>query len=198
MIEGNDSGIKDCYKELHDALTVMDVHQFLSLLDYQPEERYVRRHWIDDMKFPYPIALYTYHQGNGMGNLMFVWKTLSKDERCDGDAISVLTAIKEQIPQFSTRAMRKEFFQRYQHSTGVKPAILRDMWSYLTGDSTAAQSSAQASVDERMAKFLLNSDDPDLVYDLRCNNGRPNDPRLDPFWEELATFLEEKSIVDER
>ena len=33
---------------------------------------------------------------------------------------------------------------------------------------------------------------------LEKNNGRPANPNFDPFWNELHTYLEEKTVVHER
>jgi hypothetical protein len=102
------------------------------------------------------------------------------------------------IHVYSTRAIRCEFIQRYSENVGIKLAILRDVWRYVTGDSAASESSAISEVDQRVADFLLNSADTDLIYDLRHNNGHPCDKKFDPFWEELGRYLDEKSVVDER
>lgn len=38
----------------------------------------------------------------------------------------------------------------------------------------------------------------ELIFDLRKNNGKTCDPRLEPFWSELGKFSDEKSVVHER
>ena len=53
-------------------------------------------------------------------------------------------------------------------------------------------------VDDNVAAFLAESDDPDLFYDMRRLNGRPNDESLNTFWEELKKFLDESNVVHER
>lgn len=52
-------------------------------------------------------------------------------------------------------------------------------------------------VDDNVATFLGESDDPDLFYDMRRLNGRPNDESPNTFWEELKKFFE-SSVVHER
>ena len=72
------------------------------------------------------------------------------------------------------------------------------MWSYLQGTKSAPENEIESAVDERVTKFLLESDDVDLIYDLRSKNGRPKDATLDLFWEELDKYLAEITAVHER
>ena len=51
---------------------------------------------------------------------------------------------------------------------------------------------------KRVASFLLESDDTDLIYDLRSKNGRPHDTSLDPLWSELQKYLDDVTAVHER
>ncbi|KAK3097052.1 hypothetical protein FSP39_005923 [Pinctada imbricata] len=94
--------------------------------------------------------------------------------------------------------MRREFIERYTSKAKVKPAILRDVYRYLTQDSAAAESGHQAEVDNRVAEFLLQADDTGLFYDLRRYNGRPKNEALDPFWEEAQKYFDEAAVVDDR
>ena len=75
--------------------------------------------------------------------------------------------------------MRKEIIQRY--SREVQPALLRNIFSFITHDSSAAETAHLEKVDESVAVFLAESDDPDLFYDMRELNGRPTDESLNPF-----------------
>ena len=91
-----------------------------------------------------------------------------------------------------------DFMDKYSRTTMDKPAILRSMFSFLTGHTVAPANEQEATVDQRVYKFLLNSDDPMLMLDPRKNNGRVKDPKFDPFWNELDKYLNEKSVVHER
>ena len=91
----------------------------------------------------------------------------------------------------TTRAMRKELMDRY-YMTGAKPALMRRYlqisYRYLTNDNSASESTSQSQVDERVVKYLLDADDPDLFWDLRRLNGQPRDTKFDPFWAELQNI----------
>jgi hypothetical protein len=72
------------------------------------------------------------------------------------------------------------------------------LYQYLTGYTLTPSNKAEEDVDVRVSKFLLNSDDPKLLIGLRALNGRVEDPKYDPFLEEMQKFLDEKSVVHER
>ena len=78
------------------------------------------------------------------------------------------------------------------------PVVLRDMFYFLTEFERQSTNSKEAEIDERLMKFLLQSEESDLIWDLRKNNCRPNDEQLDPFWKEMDKFLQEKCAVHER
>ena len=100
------------------------------------------------------------------------------------------------LKRFSSRKMRSDFMEKY--SSEVKPHILRDMYRFMTDDATAPETSSQAAIDERVMDFFASSDDPDLVMDMRANNGRLANQDFDVFWNELQKLIEELSVVNER
>lgn len=111
--------------------------------------------------------------------------------------LDVIETIKKKVPIYATWRMRSEFITRYT-KTGLKPAILREMYRFISKDQAAPESLEQAKVDEQVFKCLLDADDPDLLYDLRKNNGNPKCEELEPFWKEVERFLDEKAVVHER
>ena len=149
--------------------------------------------WVQSISLPVSVQLYRYSCGNYYGNLNFIWKVETTD---DDMVMKAVDSVCLMIPTFSTRAMRMEIIQRY--SREIKPALLRNIYSFITQDSSAAETQHIEKVDKNVAIFLAESDDPDLFYDLRKLNRRPNYQSLDPFWEELKKFLDEHSIVHDR
>lgn len=186
---------KKQYTLVDQSLRLLKDFEPLFLIDYEPDDKYERMKWLNGLVFEYPVTLYTHRFGNYMGNFSFVWKSPDKT-KAEGN-LDAVTAVKRDLPKFSTRAMRKSFYQKYAAS-GTKPAVLRHMYRFLTSDGTAAESENEAEVDERLTDFLLNSDSTELLYDLRKNNGRPKDPELDPFWDALGKYLERISVIHER
>ena len=79
-----------------------------------------------------------------------------------------------------------------------KKAVLRHMYKDLVGDSSAAATTSQEEVDERVAAFF-EVEEPDLVFDLReAYSG--NSSKFDLFWRKAEEFLEEDvgTAVDDR
>lgn len=73
------------------------------------------------------------------------------------------------------------------------------MYTLLTNDETAPESTYQGKVDIRIIESIIDADDPDLLYDIRRNIiGYPQCQGFEPFWKELISFLNEKTAVHER
>jgi len=43
--------------------------------DYTPEDRYTRRHWIDQISLQFQVILYKFAYGSIIGTMPFVWRT---------------------------------------------------------------------------------------------------------------------------
>lgn len=96
--------------ELHRSLSQLQPFDPLFLYDIQPEDKFERRKWIENLTLPYPVKRYTHRFGNYLGNFHFVWKIVDDDATGDLEAIS---SIKEHFPVYATRAMRNEFMNCY-------------------------------------------------------------------------------------
>ena len=73
---------------------------------------------------------------------------------------------------------------------------MTELYQFLTGDSSST--SISDAVQQKL-KFLLDSQDPQVVYDLRdVNPGRPQ--KFEPFWLAVESLINEKAIaaVDSR
>ena len=69
--------------------------------------------------------------------------------------------------------------------------ILRNIFRSLVHDESAPSSHIEGEVDDRLAKYLLDMDDPDIVLDLRKLNGKHSSSKFDDFWLELHNYIEE-------
>ena len=200
-VEGNqDVDVKEPYLALLAVLEAKEEYEPLSLDSFQPEERYSRQHWLEKLKLSFPVDLYAYHHGNYMGNVNFIWKLPQElNKRSDDALIKAFTKVREVAKVYGTRQMVKELMEPYRKVNPIKPSLLRHMIEFMHPNmSVPTECEAQFKVNERVAVFLLEADDPDLVMDLRANNGRIKDGRFDPFWEELDSYLTEQSAVHER
>ena len=94
-----------------------------------------------------------------------------------------------QQSKYSNRAMRQDF----------PKFILRNAYRTLINDESAASSAAEAQLDERVARAIFDVNDPEIILDLRRQNGQVTGSHFDVFWTELQSYLDEISLaVDER
>jgi hypothetical protein len=131
-----------------------------------------------------------------MGTVNIVWRLPENEfERTETNTLKVITSIhKDVIPKFDTRAMRAKFFDKFGKLKDLTPVVKREMYRTLNGDASAAETSQQADIDQRMRDFL-DIDDTDVIADLRKNNGNPNATRFDVFWQDLSNYFEEQTLA---
>ena len=197
---GPEIKIKSCYIKLHEKLQNMEIYQPLALAEFEPELVNDRRHWYDKIQLPYPVTLYVYRHGNYCGNVCFIWRRpVNKDEENDSQVVKIVADINSSIKVYGTRQLVKDLTHPFVHSLKIKPAVMRNLVEFIKPNfSVPHDHSSDAEISERLLDMLLDSDDTELIYDLRANNGRPSDSRFDPFWEELKRYLDEVSAVHER
>lgn len=130
-----------------------------------------------------------YPYGNNLGTLSFVWKIPEQADETQN--ARVMLQASEDIQKYSTREMRRDFIDKYQHFFTPSESILRHMYQALSEDSSSAPTALQRAVDERVAKAILEIEAPEIILDLRKLNGSPTAMHFDDFWAELSTFLEE-------
>ena len=138
--------------------------------------------------------------GSNIGNLHFLWKVPGGDpSKCFEKSLPTVEAVKKVLPHYHTRAMRTAVFQKFGRiSPSVKPAALRFFYRDLTGDQSAASTSDQEQLDQRIQQ-IIDMEDLNVLSDLRAlNSGQAS--RYDTFWEECAKYLSEEvgSAVDDR
>ncbi|XP_053405192.1 uncharacterized protein LOC123536040 [Mercenaria mercenaria] len=171
-------------------------YEEISLLEYEPTSSSERRKWRKGILtyFKCKVALFTVSFGNFLGTGQWIWK--HPENQSTEKEISVVNRIKNSLPKFSTRAIRKNFFEQY--GTVMKPCELRSVFFELTDYQYACENAASEEVDERFLKFISSCDDEEVVVDLRKYNGRMADTKFDPFWKELGTYLDEWTAVNDR
>ncbi|XP_065929132.1 uncharacterized protein [Magallana gigas] len=196
---GKVKDVKDEYKKLDDFLKNVASYTAKDLIDFEPEDKTERRKWYDNLYLSFDISLFTYRYGNYLGNVNLVWKVNEEDtQQSTSMEIGIVNKIRESIPKYATRQMQKDFILKYHKHSGGSKSILRNIYQFLTDYEYTPENKQTAQIDLRTSKILLELDDTELIFDLRKNNGKTCDPRLEPFWSELGKFLDEKSVVHER
>jgi hypothetical protein len=186
------------YDAIDKALTEAQYYEMIDLINFEPIDKERRRIWIQKLSVSSTINLFIYRYGNYLGNVNIVWKIPPDAKNRDpAKAARNVNLVKGDISQFATRQMRRDFIEKYSSKCRIQPVILRNMFCFLTNMENSS-TKTEAEIDERFLRFLMNADDPEIFFDLRRNNGRPNDPKYEPFWESLEKLLQEKSAVHER
>ena len=92
--------------------------------------------------------------------------------------------------------MKRQFISQFSLVIDAKASVMTELYQFLTNDSSTT--SINEEVQTRL-KFLPDSQDPEVVYDLRDSNpGRPQ--IFDPFWHAVESLINEKALaaVDSR
>ena len=63
----------------------------------------------------------------------------------------------------------------------MEPVVLRDIYYFITDDESAGSSQKEEEVDKPHVNFIPESNDTDLLWNLRKLNGRPKNPASDRF-----------------
>ena len=190
------------FERLIQELTSKDEYEPLLLNEILPSDKRERYQYLESLRqgLPHRAMLYTHSSQNNLGNTHFIWRV--PDEQPENEVLarstSVTLQVQERIPHFHTRAVRFRFIQVFGLVTGAKPAILREIYRQLTGDSSSARDEAEAQIDERV-RTAIDMEDPDVIIDLRAlNHGHSS--RYDVFWDTCCTYIENTAgvAVDDR
>lgn len=102
------------------------------------------------------------------------WRIPGDPSKYDPAKTKQMTTLVElTIPEYHTREMRKQFCEQFGLVVNAKPAVLLiEMYQFLTSD--CSRSTIGYHVSQKL-KFMLDSQDPEVVFDMRdVNQGRPD------------------------
>ena len=105
-------------------------------------------------------------------------------------ARAVLKANKN-FPKYHTRKMLKDFIQTYEKLVKSSKSVLHDIYQELTDNTSAPSNKNDGLMQEHIAKFILTSDDPEIITDLRKTNGHKEHSNFDEFWDEINKLFKE-------
>ena len=190
--------INEKYYDINTEIERRGCYEFIDMDNFTPSDRIKRRNYINDLRLSKPVMLYRVAYGGSLGTLNFIWSVPTDDSQLRSEKNSqVVTDIMRALPTFSTRAMRRDFIEKYSGYVKCPKSVLRNMFYDLTRTEPASESQEQKAIDDRAAEILLGSDDPDLLFDLRAMNG--NESHFDVFYQEMAKYFEEQLLqVHER
>lgn len=152
--------------------------------------RYVRKHWLDKLQLEFPIQIYRFTHGNSLGTMTFIWQLPSESPEDPTLTAKAITTLSSQQKLFCTRQMRKDFLTKYRQFVKAPVAVLRHLYKDLIHDCSAVSSVHELAMEERVAQAIIEIEDPEIILDLRRNNGKVGSSYED-FWEELQKYLDE-------
>ncbi|POG75717.1 hypothetical protein GLOIN_2v1769956 [Rhizophagus irregularis DAOM 181602=DAOM 197198] len=138
-------------------------------IDYLIPHNVFQAAYLEVMELPFNITLYRYYSGNYIGTLNWICKRPDTVELFDKtkESQSLLKA-HESLPKYSTRQMRKNVINKYSLYTRLSPAILL----------------------QECIKLMYETQDPNIVFDLRKNGGFKG-TKFDEFLNEMDAYFNE-------
>ncbi|CAG8732600.1 111_t:CDS:2, partial [Racocetra fulgida] len=93
--------------------------------------------------------------------------------------------IHEELPRYFTRQIQKNMLDKK-----VTPAILQMLHFDLTGNAAVTPSAISRDVEERL-RLILTLAYPNIIFDLRTNNGFKG-TKFNIFWDETNAYFNEQ------
>ena len=111
--EGSSNKVATVYLDLDEKVRKLHPYEPLHLTEYEPEQRYMRRHWIDGIRLSASVAVMKRSYGSSIGNVNIVWKVSEDDPNYETKMAKAVLVVTEDLPQNHTRKMRKDFLSKY-------------------------------------------------------------------------------------
>lgn len=190
------------YLSLFQALNTSPPYQPVFLNDFLPSDSRERYTYLEDLRIAIqcPAVRFTHSSGNNKGNTHFIWKICVDDSEVEllNKNTSITAEIERSLPVYHTRAMRREAIHSFGRLCSAKPAVLREVYRRLAGDSSASTNVDQAQVDEHV-RLALDCEDEEIIWDLRELNER-HQQKYSVFWDYCQQYIDSRleAATDER
>ena len=176
-------GIVQRYSALEKVLTTHEPYQeAISLVEFVPGDRRQRYKYIHELELPFAVELYSYHSGDHGGTLWWVWRAPADPADSDNNRSMLLAKeLDSHVHVYHTRAMRRDFVERFHLVSNAHRSVLNKMYRFLTGDAAEPATQASKAVLQRL-RICLDAQDEGLAFDLQeVNKGRPQ--MYEEFWQ---------------
>lgn len=178
--------------EMKENLEIVELNKIL------PNERRERHRCLSFIKtqgIQMACTLYSCNHRGHFENLHFLWK--SPETTTIKDQTDVITTVKERVPVYHSRLVRREF-RRAAEKLNIEAKYSRYLYRLATSDATAPLTSAEKEVDSRIIRFVELGDE-EIVLDLRkiTHEGKTI---YDEFFDTARRFIDTAvgEAVDER
>ena len=190
--------ISPLLREVNNVIASSCCYQKICINDYCPIEKRRKYIFIRELEKGLSVPFFFFIHTHSC-NYYFAWKAPEHlhEEASTIENVRIIEEIKQQIPTYHTRAMKREFFAMYGRiSCSSKPYILRSIYRTLTGDESASRTTDEHILDQCIQE-ALQTEDPDIVLDLRKLNSNSSD-NFTTFWSKCREFLSSCTTVHER
>ena len=184
---------------MNEALSLKILYELIHLAEFEPEDRYARRHWLDYLGLSFPTKTIRLTYGGNMSTMNFAWRFPLNGNFDETRNLPTILQVSNDLPTFHKREMHKDFIKKYSRTVTTSKSTLRNIYQNLTGGSSTAASKAQPEKQKQIAMFVSEQDEPDVLLDLHVLNGKPNCTKYDRLWDKIqALFNEYETTVHER
>ena len=169
------SSVSCLLSSLDNALETSAAYEVIHVNEFTPSNRRKRYLYIRELEkgLSCNMFFFTYTHKSNVGSYHFIWKAPEDvhEESCCSENLKIVEKIREEVPVYHTRAMKREFFSLCGRITPKsKPHVLRAIYNALTGECSSSRTSAESEIDSRVSEVLA-MEDSDIVMDLReCGN----------------------------
>ena len=190
MIEKSDKALPS-YILLENKLQELELFESLYLGMFQSESCYKRRHWFSNLQLKCPVAMMTRQYGGNIGNINIMCNATENEVNLETLMARVVLKANQNFPEYHTRQMRKDFIQTYRQLVKSSKCVLHDIYQESSGDTNALLKENERLMQERIAKFILTSDDPEIIIDLEKTNGVKEHSNFNEFWDKINQLFKE-------
>lgn len=193
-------GVKDLYQRLDaDVLgaglltpVMFDEGKHLE----HPFDTSMQRHrFIANLQLSVPIDLFRYSPGGSCVTVAFIVQVSENRSSTDiqTQTARIATTIKPELPEFHTRAMKREFKAKLSRVAHLSPNVVDLIYKELTLDATT---DSHPETQQRLR--LISLGETGLLTDLRqLSTGRPTGT-FDVFFQALGEIIEDVTAADDR
>lgn len=130
------------FSPLSDAVVSAGLDAPVEIGRILPTDRRRRYDWVEELRkgLCVPLVHVTYSPGSNVGNIHWIWQS---DATSIDNALQtvqpIIKRLKQSIPQYHTRAMRREAYAKFGLVTATtKKSVLRHLYKDFVCDSSAS------------------------------------------------------------
>ena len=126
------------YHNIDDVISHSLEYEVIHADQFATTDKSKRYFFFKNLQLSRSVQLYRYHQSGSLGTLNFVWVVPGDHrQRKHSKMVATIEEIKQNMPTYHTRSMRREFKEKFSCVAKIPPVVLTEMYRTLTSDCTA-------------------------------------------------------------